>query len=497
MKHAGRDSAAAQRPLFTAFVPYGGSSATERTVAQLAGSGLVGEICVLTPGSTTVPFKGCSRLRVRSLTAGSTMKRIAEKTGTPYALLILHDIAVEFGQFALERIASVAGATGVGMVYSDYLESKGSTTVPHPVLDYQEGSIRDDFDFGSVVTLESSALKRGAKEIDDCRHAGFYALRLSIARNKGIFRIAEMLYTKSEPDTRKEGVRLFDYVDPRNREAQIEMERAATHHLKKIGAWLKPVRASVDLEEGKFPVTASIIIPVRNRATTIGDAVTSALRQQASFPFNVIVVDNHSTDGTTDILRTFAARDPRLVLIVPSRTDLGIGGCWNEAVHHPSCGRFAAQLDSDDLYLDESTLGRIVDKFRTDRCAMVVGTYRMTDLKLREIPPGVIDHREWTPENGPNNALRVNGFGAPRAFFTPVLRRVKIPNVSYGEDYAVGLAVSRRYRIGRIYEPIYLCRRWEGNSDADPGIAKMNLNNWYKDKVRTIEIRTRQLGSTE
>jgi glycosyltransferase involved in cell wall biosynthesis len=253
----------------------------------------------------------------------------------------------------------------------------------------------------------------------------------------------------------------------------------------------------VNLDEGEFPVTASIIIPVRNRANTIGDAVASALGQQAAFQFNVIVVDNHSTDGTTGILRTIAARDPRLLHIIPSRTDLGIGGCWNEAVHHSSCGRFAAQLDSDDLYLDGSTLRRIVETFLADQCAMVVGTYRMTDLNLREIPPGVIDHREWTPDNGPNNALRINGFGAPRAFFTPVLRSVKIPNVSYGEDYAVGLAVSRRYRIGRIYEPVYLCRRWEGNSDADPGIAKMNLNNWYKDRVRTIEIRARQRKSTK
>jgi hypothetical protein len=420
------------------------------------------------------------------------MKKIAAKTTTPYALLVLHDVAIEFGQFALERIASVAGATGEGMVYSDYRESKGNSPVPHPVIDYQEGSIRDDFDFGSVVALESSALKGAAKETGNYRHAGFYALRLAIARKRGIFRIAETLYTKSEPDTRKEGVKLFDYLDPGNRAAQREMEKAATHHLKKISAWLKPVRASVDLHEGQFPVTASIIIPVRNRDNTIGDAVGSALRQQASFPFNVIVVDNHSTDETTDILRTFAMRDSRLVHLIPSRTDLGIGGCWNEAVQHPSCGRFAAQLDSDDLYLDESTLSRIVDRFLRDRCAMVVGTYRTTDLKLREIPPGVIDHGEWTPDNGPNNALRVNGFGAPRAFFTPVLRQVKIPNVSYGEDYAVGLSVSRRYRIGRIYEPIYLCRRWEGNSDADPGVAKANLNNWYKDKVRTIEIRARQ-----
>jgi hypothetical protein len=497
MKRPGRRTLEAHTSQFTAFVPYGGNPVTEHTVEQLAGSGLVERIYLLTPGNEPVPFKGCTVLRVHSLNAGSTMKKIAAKATTPFALLVLHDLEIDFGRFALERMASVAGSTGEGMVYSDYLELTGSSPVPHLLIDYQEGSIRDDFDFGSVVTLESSALKSAAKEIGNYRHAGFYALRLAIARKKGVFRIPETLYTKSEPDTRKEGVKLFDYVDPRNRAVQAEMEKAATHHLKKIGAWLKPGRPPVNLDEGEFPVTASIIIPVRNRANTIGDAVASALRQHVSFPFNVIVVDNHSTDGTTEILRTFAQRDPRLIHLIPSRTDLGIGGCWNEAVHHPSCGRFAAQLDSDDLYLDESTLRRIVETFLADQCAMVVGTYRMTDLNLREIPPGVIDHREWTPDNGPNNALRVNGFGAPRAFFTPVLRSVKIPNVSYGEDYAVGLAVSRRYRIGRIYEPVYLCRRWEGNSDADPGIAKMNLNNWYKDKVRTIEIRARQRKSTK
>ena len=495
MRRSEKKAAAVQEHQFTAFVPYGGDPATIHTVEQLADSGVVGKIYLLTPANEPVPFKGCSSLRVQSLNASSTMKKIAAKTTTPFAFLVLHDLAIEFGRFALERMASVAGATGEGMLYSDYLDSQGSSPAPHHLIDYQEGSLRDDFDFGSVVVLESSALKKEAKEIGNYRHAGFYALRLAIARKKGVFRIPETLYTKSEPDTRKEGVKLFDYVDPRNRAVQLEMEKAATHHLKKIGAWLKPGRPPVDLDEGEFPVTASIVIPVRNRANTVGDAVESALRQQTSFPFNVIVVDNHSTDGTTDILRTIAQRDPRLLHIVPSRTDLGIGGCWNEAVHHPSCGRFAAQLDSDDLYLDGSTLRRIVEKFQADKCAMVVGTYRMTDLKLREIPPGVIDHREWTPDNGPNNALRVNGFGAPRAFFTPVLRGVKIPNVSYGEDYAVGLAVSRWYRIGRIYEPIYLCRRWEGNSDADPGIAKMNLNNWYKDKVRTIEIRARQRRS--
>jgi len=424
------------------------------------------------------------------------MKRVAAKTDTPYALLVLHDTAIEFGAFALERFAAVAEATGDGMIYSDYLESKGGAVAPHPLIDYQEGSLRDDFDFGSLVVIAAGALKAAARGIGDHRYAGFYALRLAIARKSGIFRIAETLYQKQEPDVRKEGVKQFDYVDPRNRAVQLEMEAAVTSHLKKVRAYLKPGAEQVNLEEGEFPVTASIVIPVRNRANTIGDAVTSALRQHASFAFNVIVVDNHSTDGTTDILGTIAARDPRLIHCIPGRNDLGIGGCWNEAVHHSSCGRFAAQLDSDDLYLDESTLARIVECFRREKCAMVVGSYRMTDLRLQEIPPGIIDHREWTAENGRNNALRVNGLGAPRAFFTPVLRRMNIPNVSYGEDYAVGLAISRRYRIGRIYEPIYLCRRWEGNSDADPGVAKVNLNNWYKDKIRTIELRARMRLNT-
>jgi len=482
-------------PLFTAFVPSTTGPGAARTVAQLAASGLVGRTYLLAPpGAPGV--EGAAVLRAASPRAGATMKRVAAKTDTPYALLVLHDTAIEFGAFALERFAAVAEATGDGMIYSDYLESKGGAVAPHPLIDYQEGSLRDDFDFGSLVVIAAGALKAAARGIGDHRYAGFYALRLAIARKSGIFRIAETLYQKQEPDVRKEGVKQFDYVDPRNRAVQLEMEAAVTSHLKKVRAYLKPGAEQVNLEEGEFPVTASIVIPVRNRANTIGDAVTSALRQHASFAFNVIVVDNHSTDGTTDILGTIAARDPRLIHCIPGRNDLGIGGCWNEAVHHSSCGRFAAQLDSDDLYLDESTLARIVECFRREKCAMVVGSYRMTDLRLQEIPPGIIDHREWTAENGRNNALRVNGLGAPRAFFTPVLRRMNIPNVSYGEDYAVGLAISRRYRIGRIYEPIYLCRRWEGNSDADPGVAKVNLNNWYKDKIRTIELRARMRLNT-
>ena len=493
MKRRAKNAGPAEKPLFTVFIQYGETRATQETIAQVAGSGIVEKVYVMLPERAPFALRGCSPLRVKSLNAGATMKKIASRTSTPYALLILHNAAIRFGPFALGRIASVAGATGEGMLYSDYSVRAGGTAVPRPLIDYQEGSVRDDFDFGSVVVLESSVLRAAAKEAGSSRHAGFYALRLAVSRKKGIFRIAEALYSKTESDVRAEGVKLFDYVDPKNRETQREMEKEVTLHLRKIGALVKPGGEPVNLDEGEFPVTASIIIPVRNRAKTIGDAVSSALRQQASFRFNVIVVDNHSTDGTTDILGTFASRDPRLIHIIPEADGLEIGGCWNEAVHSPSCGRFAVQLDSDDLYLDESTLSRIVDRFRRDRCAMVVGSYRTTDFNLREIPPGVVDHSEWTPENGANNALRVNGFGAPRAFFTPALRRVKIPNVSYGEDYAVGLALSRRYRIGRIHEPIYLCRRWEGNSDADPGIAKMNLNNLYKDKVRTIEIRARRL----
>jgi glycosyltransferase involved in cell wall biosynthesis len=294
-----------------------------------------------------------------------------------------------------------------------------------------------------------------------------------------------------ESDVRKSGEKLFDYVDPKNRQVQIEMEKAVTAHLKRIGGYLAPRFKKIDPTGGTFSVEASVIIPVRNRVKTVGDAVTSALRQQAPFPFNVIVVDNHSTDGTTEVLRTLAATDEKVVHIIPDRDDLGIGGCWNQAAHHPLCGKYAIQLDSDDMYKDETTLRRIVEVFKSERCAMVVGTYQMTNFDLEPIPPGIIDHREWTPDNGRNNALRINGLGAPRAFFTPVLRRIKIPNVSYGEDYALGLAISREYQIGRVYEPIYLCRRWAGNSDADLDITTQNGYNFYKDKVRTLELMAR------
>jgi glycosyltransferase involved in cell wall biosynthesis len=308
-----------------------------------------------------------------------------------------------------------------------------------------------------------------------------------------VLRIPEFLYSKIETDVRKSGEKQFDYVDPRNRAVQMEMEQVATDHLKRIGAYLSPDFKPVEFDRHEhFECEVSVIIPVRNREKTIADAVGSVLKQNAQFPFNVIIVDNHSTDGTTKTLRDIAKKDSRVIHVIPERTDLGIGGCWNEGVNHPKCGRFAIQLDSDDLYKDETTVQKVVDTFRKEKCAMVIGSYQMTNFKLEEIPPGIIDHKEWTPDNGRNNALRINGLGAPRAFYTPVLREIKVPNVSYGEDYALGLAISRNYQIGRIYDPIYLCRRWEGNSDAALDISKQNTYNLYKYRIRTIEFLARQ-----
>ncbi len=481
------------RPI-TAFIPYGGSDFTSRTLSQLQDSGLVRNVVLLAmEGAGPVP-KGYTSLKVPSLRSSETFQLMTRKASTPYSLLLLRDTAVEFGQFGIERFLTVAEETGAGMVYSDYYEIKPGTRAGHPVIEYQLGSIRDDFDFGSVVLINTAAMKEAQAGGMDRGYAygGWYALRLALSRKRPIARVGEFLYSTVEGDIRKSGEKLFDYVDPKNREVQIEMEHAATDHLKKIGAYLKPEFKRVRFADATFDVEASVIIPVKNRAKTIGDAVQSVLRQKTSFPFNVIVVDNHSTDGTTDILRTFAAQDNRLIHIVPGRDDLGIGGCWNEAVHHSRCGRFAVQLDSDDLYKDENTLQKVVDTFHREKCAMVVGTYQMTNFQLEGIPPGIIDHREWTADNGRNNALRINGLGAPRAFYTPLLRRIKIPNVSYGEDYALGLAISRDYQIGRIYEPIYLCRRWEGNSDAALDTGRLNAFNAYKDKLRTFEILARQ-----
>ena len=403
---------------------------------------------------------------------------------------------ISYCKNAWHRMLQVAEEVGAGLLYCDRWKIENGERHPHPVIDYQIGSIRDDFDFGSVMLFDAELVKEFAKTSESSKYkfAGLYALRLFISRKSRIFHLNEYLYTEEELDSRKSGEKQFDYIDPKNREVQIEMEVAATHHLAEIGALVDTSKyQSPDFSMGDFCVEASIVIPVRNRVRTIGDAVESALSQVCSFPFNVIVVDNHSTDGTSEILENIKTKYNNLVVIVPDRKDLGIGGCWNEAVNSHECGKFAVQLDSDDIYSSENTIQAIVDAFYNQKVAMIVGAYRICNFQLETLPPGLIKHDEWTDNNGPNNALRINGLGAPRAFFTPVFRELQMPNTSYGEDYAMGLALSHRYRIGRIYDELYLCRRWEGNSDAALSVEKVNQNNLYKDRLRTIEILSRMI----
>lgn len=422
------------------------------------------------------------------------LREIAKSLTKEYMILYTKPYPLEMGMFAAERMMSVADDTRADMVYADHYEliaEAGGNEVrrKHPLIECQKGALRNDFDFGSVLLFRVSSFRKAVEQMTvDRRWGALYDLRL---RMNKIVHINEYLYTEVETDLRKSGEKQFDYVDPRNREVQIEMEEICTEHLKRIGAWLPPVFKDAGAQNDSFPVTATVVIPVFNRIRTVKDAVESALSQNCDFPFNVIVVDNHSTDGTTELLADMAAKDGRLVHVVPERYDLGIGGCWNMAVHHEKCGEYAVQLDSDDVYSGPDTLTKVVNAFREQNCAMVVGTYQMTDFSMNPIPPGIIDHREWTEDNGRNNALRINGLGAPRAFWTPLLRKINLPNTSYGEDYALGLRISREYRIGRIYDVLYCCRRWEGNSDAALDIEKVNANNLYKDRIRTWELEAR------
>lgn len=428
-----------------------------------------------------------------NILSSATVVELAEKCEVEYAMLYLSESLINMGLFAEERFLQIADDSRASMVYADYYEESEDALQPHPLIEYQEGSLRDDFAFGPVLLVRVSAWREALLSLKtEYEFAGLYALRLALSRIAPIVHIDEYLYSVKEIDTSASGEKIFDYVNPRNRQVQIEMEKACTEHLKVIGAYLSPVFKEIDWskDSASFAVEASVIIPVRNRVRTIRDAIKSVLAQKTNFNFNLIVIDNHSTDGTTEAIGEFAS-DSRLVHIIPERKDLGIGGCWNTGVHHPACGKFAVQLDSDDVYSSENTLQKVVDTFYEQQCAMVVGTYRMTNFAMEEIPPGVIDHKEWTLENGRNNALRINGLGAPRAFYTPLLRTINLPNTSYGEDYALGLRISREYRIGRIYDVIYLCRRWEDNSDASLSVEKMNRYNFYKDKLRTIELRAR------
>ncbi len=438
-------------------------------------------------------FTGVTVLTGVSLRSTETLRSIAEAVSEKFILIYTKDLPLEMGMFALDRILSVAEDTKADMLYADHwqLVADGQRR-KHPLIACQKGALRDDFDFGSVLVFRSSSFRRAVRAMEvDYEYGALYDLRL---RMKNIVHINEYLYTEIETDNRKSGEKQFDYVDPKNRAVQIEMEKVCTEHLKRIGGWLPAKFKNPDINEfggQDFPVAASVVIPVFNRIRTVKDAVESALGQICDFPYNVIVVDNHSSDGTTQLLEEMASANEKLVHVVPAKHDLGIGGCWNLAVHHELCGEYAVQLDSDDVYSGPDTLQKIVNAFREQKCAMVVGTYQMTDFQMNPIPPGVIDHREWTEENGRNNALRINGLGAPRAFWTPLLRTINLPNTSYGEDYALGLRISREYRIGRIYDVLYCCRRWEGNSDAALDIERVNANNQYKDRIRTWELEAR------
>ena len=422
-----------------------------------------------------------------------TLRAITDKCDTDYLLLYTHNCPLTLGYRAIERMLRTAEESNADWIYSNYHVQREGDTLNVPTNEYQEGSLRDDFDFGPLILIRTTTIRDFISTApEETLYAALYQLRLYISRMGRIVHINEYLYTEGELDKRSSGEQQFDYVAPRNRQIQIEMERVCTAHLKTIGAHIDyRTLCTIDTTHNEFPYEATVIIPVKNRVRTISDAIHSVLSQKTDFPFNLIVIDNHSTDGTTEAISQLSTTNPTLSLLIPERHDLGIGGCWDLAIRHELCGRYAIQLDSDDLYSDEYTLQRIVDTFHREQCAMVIGSYSLCNFDLKTLPPGIIDHREWTDENGMNNALRINGLGAPRAFYTPVIREIGFPNVSYGEDYAVGIAISRRYRIGRIYDSIYLCRRWEGNSDAALSPDRIAAHNHYKDSLRTQELRAR------
>ena len=482
------------------FIPFANAEQAAQTIQNLKGEELVNKIYLLATEENAAPVEGCELVPVKGLTSSATMRAVAEHADADYLLLYTKFDTLKMAPFAIERFVKLADDTQSGMLYADHYNVTEKGADKAPVIDYQMGSLRDDFDFGSVLFFCGNCYKKAAAAMKaDYEFAGLYDLRLKLSQFAAITHINEFLYSDVELDTRKSGEKIFDYVDPRNRGRQIEMEKACTEHLKEVGGYLAPTRLEdgkevpnfrhIEFNQGEFEVEATVMIPVRNRIRTIRDAIDSVLKQQCDFKFNLMVVDNFSTDGTREAIAEYD--DPRLIHIIADYYDMGIGGYWNLAAHHEKAGKFIVQLDSDDMYADENTLQTMVNAFYEQNVAMVVGTYQMTDIKLNPIPPGIIDHKEWTPENGRNNALRINGLGAPRAFYTPVLRDVKIPNTSYGEDYALGLNISRNYQIGRVYTPVYLCRRWDDNSDASLDVEKMNRNNLYKDRIRTWELQAR------
>jgi glycosyltransferase involved in cell wall biosynthesis len=477
-------------------IPFYDNKAVLKTIELLNNIEYVGQLIVISNKETTDIKINHVVVKSSYPYSSKVIKFICEKITGDHIIFITNQCSLEIRASAIEQFLNFATHSNSGLVYSDYFVRTNHEIKMHPLIDYQPGSIRDDFDFGPLLFLKKHALQSACKEsqIEQNKSSvsGLYQLRLAVSRKSSIERIPEALYIVGRSDTENTDEKLFNYVDPRNRELQLEMETIATNHLKNINAYLEPKFKNVNLKENYFSVEASIIIPVKNRARTIKDAIDSALAQRTDFKYNVIVVNNHSIDGTTEIIKSLVTDNNKVIHHIPQSKELGIGGCWNEAIEHQKCGRFSVQLDSDDIYFNENTLQKIIDKFYEEKCAMVIGSYILTDFNLNEIPPGIIDHKEWTAENGPNNALRVNGFGAPRAFYTPVIRKIKFPDVSYGEDYSVGLAVCREFIIGRIYEPVYICRRWEGNTDSSLTIEQENKNNSYKDMIRSEEIKTRQ-----
>ena len=475
------------------FIPAADLNQVANTLSHLQPLDIIRNVFLLaTDRQADFSSTGLPVIYTDNLNSSDTVAAIARAASADYSLIYTKYTGLVPGYFSLERFARIGDDSGAGMLYSDHFQIIDGQRRKMPLIMYQEGALRDDFNFGSVLFYRTSCLKKAVEESNvQYPYAGMYNLRLTVSRMADLVHINEILYTEVETDTRKSGQKLFDYVDPKNRAVQVDMEKACSAHLKAIGAYLEPVFTPVSFDREAFDYEATIMIPVFNRERTIEDAVLSALSQKTTFKYNVIVVNHHSSDNTVSIVNKYTS-DPKLILITPDRRDLFVGGLWNTAAHHPQCGRFIVQLDSDDVYSGPDTLQKIVDAFYEQQCAMLVGTYRITDFRMETIPPGVIDHREWTPDNGRNNALRINGLGAPRAFYTPILREVLLPNTNYGEDYALGLYFSRKYQIGRIYDVLYCCRRWEGNSDAALEVEKTNTNNLYKDRIRTWEVQARK-----
>lgn len=482
--------------VLTVLMPYSAGSFFFKTLDNLAKSDLVDSIIVISGEAVELAVPRCRVILADPIVSGKTLSRVLDKLETEYLLVLSSKRPILLENGALEGFVATAGSTKAGMVYGTFYDETRHGKILHPLNDYQLGSFRDNFDFGNMMLFSTETIRKATQkcgEIASMDHAGLYDLRLKVSIVHPIHHVQRPLYSVITSDEPAGGDKLFAYVDPRNVDVQREMESVFTDYLRKIGAYLPPdgLRA-VERSNNSFPVEASVIIPVRNRRGTVADAVKSALSQETDFPFNVIVVDNHSTDGTTTVLSGLAGQCPALHHIVPERTDLGIGGCWNEAVNSKVCGRYAVQLDSDDLYGSKRALKSIVDRLRQGEYAMVIGSYTVVNSALEVIPPGLVDHREWTDTNGHNNALRINGLGAPRAFDMRIIRRIGFLNVSYGEDYAAGLRICREYKIGRIYESLYLCRRWEGNTDAALTVEEANRNDAFKDRIRTEEILARE-----